>query len=97
MIAHCTVLAPCVSSCATNGVVSHLAEHEGGANILLRLLTIRLTYRIANTLWEPRMPPIFCGIKGNGLLLIIKPQSRFDSSRMSVLASSQRQQILCTD
>lgn len=50
--------------------------------MLLRLLTIRPTYCIANTLWEPRMPPVFCGMKGNGLLLIIKPQTRFDSGQM---------------
>ena len=50
--------------------------------MLLRLLTIRLTYRIANTSWEPRIPPIFCGMKGNGLLLIIKPQTRSDSGQM---------------
>ena len=59
--------------------------------MLLRLLTIRLTYRIANTSWEPRMPPVFCGIKGNDLLLIITPQSRSGSVRMSGLTSSQRQ------
>lgn len=64
---------------------------------MLRLLTIRLTYCIANTLWEPRMPPVFCGIKGNDLLLIITPQSRSGSGRMSGLALPRRQQILCTD
>ena len=51
-----------------------------GVNMLLRLLTIQLAYRIANALWEPRMSPVFCGIKGNDLLLIITPQSR--SGRM---------------
>ena len=50
---------------------------------MLRLLTIRLTYRIANALWEPRMSPVFCGIKGNDLLLLMKPQSRSGSGRMS--------------
>lgn len=59
--------------------------------MLLRLLTIRLTYRIANALWEPHMSPVFCGIKGNDLLLIITPQSRSGSGRMSGLTSSQRQ------
>lgn len=54
-----------------------------------------LSYR--QHLWEPRMPPVFCGIKGNDLLLIITPQSRSDSGRMSVLALPRRQQILCTD
>ena len=48
IIAHCTVPAPCVSSRAANEAAS-----LRGVNMLLRLLTIRLTYRIADTFGSP--------------------------------------------
>lgn len=58
---------------------------------MLRLLTIRLTYHIANTFGNPVCLRYSAESRETACCLFITPQSRSGSGRMSGLTSSLRQ------